>query len=117
MATFTWTVLSVDVSTELLAGHDNIVTVVYWQCVGEQDGYFALLERNSKIPFEPATWVAYADLTESKMLGWVFVQTIPNTNKDAPAITIQTATEAEIQQMLDVQITPTAISPALPWAN
>ena len=104
MATFTWTVLSVDVSTELLAGHDNIVTVVYWQCVGEQDGYFALLERNSKIPFEPATWVAYADLTESKMLEWVF------------ADGVQASTEAEIQQMLDAQITPLVISPALPWA-
>ena len=105
MATFTWTVLSVDVSTEMLFGHDDIVTVVYWQCVGEQDGYFALLERNSKIPFEPATWVAYADLTESKMLGWVFA-----------ADGVQASTEAEIQQMLDAQITPTAISPALPWA-
>ena len=117
MATFTWTVLSVDVSTEMLSGHDDIVTVVYWQCVGEQDGYFARLERNSKITFEPATWVAYADLTESKMLGWVFAQTIPNTNKDAPAITIQTATEAEIQSMIDAQITPPIIKPALPWAN
>lgn len=106
MATFTWTVLSVDVSTELLAGHDDIVTVVYWQCVGEQDGYSARLERNSKIPYDAATWVAYADLTEAQMLAWVFA-----------AEDLQTNTEAEIQQMLDVQITPPVVQPALPWAN
>ena len=104
MAIFTWTVLSVDVSTEVLSGHDDIVTVVYWQCVGEQDGYSARLERNNKIPYDPATWVPYADLTEVKMLGWVFADGVTQTN-----------TEAEIQQMLDVQITPPVISPALPW--
>ena len=105
MATFTWTVLSVDVSTEVLAGHDDIVTVVYWQCVGEQDGYSARLERNSKISYDPATWVPYANLTETKMFEWVFADGVTQTN-----------TEAEIQQMLDVQITPPVISPALPWA-
>jgi hypothetical protein len=105
MATFTWTVLAVDVSTEVLAGHNDIVTVVYWQCVGEQDGYTASLSRNSKIPYDPATWVPYADLTETKMFQWVFADGVTQTN-----------TEAEIQQMLDVQITPPVISPALPWA-
>ena len=106
MATFTWTVLSVDVSTELLAGHDDIVTVVYWQCAGEQDGHTASLSRNSKIPYDPATWVPYADLTEAQMLAWVFA-----------ADGVQTNTEAEIQQMLDVQITPPVVQPPLPWAN
>lgn len=105
MATFTWTVLAVDVSTEVLAGHNDIVTVVYWQCVGEQDGYTASLSRNSKIPYDPATWVAYADLTEAQMLAWVFA-----------ADGVQANTEAEIQQMLNAQITPAVISPTLPWA-
>ena len=106
MATFTWTVLSVDVSTEMLAGHDDIVTVVYWQCVGEQDGYSARLERNTVIPYDPATYVPYADLTEAQMLAWVF-----------SADGVQANTETEIQQMLNAQITPPVISPALPWIS
>ena len=104
MATFTWTVLSVDVSTEVLAGHDDIVTVVYWQCVGEQDGYTASLSRNSKIPYDPATYVPYPDLTEAQVFSWVF------------ADDTQAKTEAEIQQMLNVQITPPVVQPPLPWA-
>ncbi len=106
MATFTWTVLSVDVSTEVLAGHDDIVTVVYWQCAGEQDGYTASLSRNSKIPYDPATYVPYPDLTEPQMLAWVFA-----------ADGVQANTEVEIQQMLNAQITPPVVQPPLPWAN
>jgi hypothetical protein len=105
MTVFIWVVTSVDVSTEVLAGHDDVVTVVYWKCSGEQDGYTAYLERNSVISYDPATYVPYADLTEAQVLGWVFA-----------AGNTQANTEAEIQQMLDAQITPTVVSPELPWA-
>jgi hypothetical protein len=105
MTVFTWLVLSVDVTTEILGDRDDIVTVVYWRCNGEQDGYTAYLERNRKIPYDPATYVPYADLTENQVLDWVFA-----------AGDTQANTEAEIQQMLDVQIMPPVVSPALPWA-
>lgn len=106
MTVFTWLVLSVDVSTEILVGHDDVITVVYWKCSGEQDGYTAYLERNSVIPYDPATYVPYADLTEDQVLGWVLADGDTQAN-----------TEAEIQQMLDAQITPTVVSPALPWIS
>lgn len=106
MATFTWTVLAVDVSTEVLFGYNDIVTVVYWKCAGEQDGYTATLSRNSRITYDPATYVPYPDLTEAQMLAWIFA-----------ADGLQANTEAEIQRMLNAQITPPVIQPALPWAN
>lgn len=106
MVTYTWTVLAVDVATEVLAGHNDVITVVYWQCAGEQDGYTASLRRNSKISYDPATYVPYADLTEGQMLAWVFAED-----------KLQANTETEIQKMLDDQITPSVVQPPLPWAN
>lgn len=106
MTVFTWIILSVDVTTEIFGERDDIVTVVYWRCSGEKDGYTACLERNSKIPYDPATYVPYANLTEAQVLDWVL-----------SAGDTQANTEAEIQKMLDVQIMPPTVSPELPWAN
>jgi hypothetical protein len=104
MTVFTWLVSSLACVPQL-DGQADVVVTVYWRCSGEQDGYTAYLERNSKIPYDPATYVPYADLTEAQVLDWVFADGDTQAN-----------TEAEIQQMLDAQITPPVVSPALPWA-
>lgn len=126
-ATFTWTVLNVDVSAALMGGHDDIVTTVYWSCSGEQtsDGvtYTANLSRSTRIPFRPETWVPYADLTEVLVLSWVFDSRIVDIpSKDgvpATVVLLKDDVESEIQHAIDVQIAaavPQYTSPPLPWA-
>ena len=109
MATvFNWHVLDMGVENRLIDGHDDIVSIVNWECSGvQEDGattYAATLCRNTVIPYVAETWVPYADLTESKVLGWVF-----------DVDTVKADTETEIQNMLDLQKTPPIITPALPW--
>lgn len=109
LATITWRVLDMGVENRLIDGHDDIVSVVYWECLGTQDidgnTYAASLSRNTIIPYIAETWVPYSDLIESKVLGWVF-------DKD----TVKADTEAEIQSMIDAQAVPPIVTPALPWA-
>lgn len=110
MATvFTWRVIDLGVENRVIDGHDDLVSVVYWECSGTQEvnenTYAASLSRNTIIPYVAATWVPYADLTESKVLGWVF-------DKD----TVKADTETEIQSMIDAQAVPPIVTPALPWA-
>ena len=111
MATvFNWHVLDMGVENRMIDGHDDIVSIVNWECSGvQEDGtntYAATLCRNTVIPYVAETWVPYSDLTESKVLGWVF-----------DVDTVKADTETEIQNMLDLQKTPLIITPALPWAN
>ena len=110
-AIFTWSVLELGVENQTVDGHDDLVSVVYWECTGEQtvDGviYTVKLERNSVISYHADhPYVLYADLTEADALEWVFEQD-----------SIKDNTEAEIQAMLDAQITPAILTPALPWAT
>ena len=109
--TFTWSVLELGVENKTVDGHDDMVSVVYWQCLGEQESngvqYTAKLERNSVIPYHSDhPYVLYTNLTEAEALEWVFEQDKVKTN-----------TEAEIQAMIDAQITPAILTPALPWES
>ena len=109
-ATITWHVTELGVENRTVDGHDDMVSVVYWECIGSQEmngnTYVATLCRNTVIPYNPAAhYVLYADLTEAEALEWVFEQG-----------TVQADTETEIQAMIDAQVTPPILIPALPWA-
>ena len=108
--TITWHVTELGVENKIVDGHDDLVSVVYWECTGEQDVdgviYISKLERNTVIPYDSTHhYVAFADLTEAEALEWVWEQG-----------TVKTDTETEIQNMIDAQITPAIVIPALPWA-
>ena len=109
-ATITWHVTELGVENRLVDGHDDMVSIVYWECIGSEEvngtTHVATLCRNTVIPYNPAAhYVLYADLTEEEALEWVFEQD-----------SIKANTEAEIQQMINAQITPPIVTPALPWA-
>ena len=115
MATFNWKVLSVDCYPQK-DNLTNVIYIIYWQCVGEQDGYTAALERNTKVNCDPDNFIPFDQLTEAQVLGWVWDAEAYKV-RNQPAVTVKTATELEIQNMLNVQINPPVISPILPWAN
>ena len=110
-ATITWHVTELGVENKTIDGHTDLVSVVYWQCVGSEDvngtTHVATLCRNTAIPYNSAHhYVNYADLTEAEALEWVWEQN-----------TVKADTEAEIQSMIDTQVTPAILTPALPWES
>jgi len=110
-ATITWHATALGVENKTVDGHDDLVSIVYWECFGTEDvngnTYTASLSRNTTIPYNADHhYVAFADLTEAEALEWVFEQD-----------SIKANTEAEIQAMIDAQVTPPILTPALPWGN
>ena len=119
-ATFTWRVTELGIENKTVDGHTDLVSKVYWRCTGEQEvngvTYNSSLERNTVISYDPNyQYVAYADLTETEALEWV--QTKEAYTKDNQAVSVKTATETELQAMIDAQVTPAILTPALPWAE
>jgi len=115
MATFTWQILNLDCYPQK-DNNTNVVYVVYWRCRGEQDGYNAVLERNTKVEYTDGNFTPFDQLTESQVMDWVWNAEAYKL-KDQPAVSVKDATESEIQKMLDALITPPVVSPPLPWAN
>ena len=118
-ATFTWRVTELGVENKTVDGHTDLVSKIYWRCTGEQEvngvTYIANLERNTVIVYDPDhQYVLYPDLTETEALEWV-INTEAYQDKDKQSVTVKTATETELQAMIDAQITPAIVTPALPW--
>ena len=100
-ATFTWTIANVEYNNDA----DQGVTVAHWRCTGvDGDNTASSYGTTSHSPDPSADgWVAYADLTEATVLGWVHAQVS------------QEDTEAAIQAKLDAMANPTSLS-GMPWA-
>lgn len=115
MATFNWQILQLDCYPQK-DDKTNVVYVVYWRCSGEQEGYNVGLERNTRIEYTPGEFTSFDQLTEDQVMGWVWnAEAYKLANQ--PPVSVKDATESEIQQMIDVQITPPVVSPPLPWSS
>lgn len=100
-ATFTWRVVQLDYSNDA----DKGVKAVHWDCTAvDGDNSVRAYGQTSHDP-DPsgAGYVAYDNLTEATVLGWVYGQV----NKDD--------TEAALQGQLDAIVTPTQLS-GTPWS-
>ena len=100
MATFTWQVANMERNTA-----DDGVVVVHWRCEGVDGDHTASSYGTTSHTPDPsaAGFVAYADLTEETVLGWVH----GSVDKDA--------TEAAIAARIDAIANPTTAS-GTPWA-
>ncbi|WP_347852449.1 hypothetical protein [Planktomarina sp.] len=100
MATFTWQVANMERNTA-----DDGVVVVHWRCEGVDGDHTASSYGTTSHTPDPsaAGFVAYADLTEETVLGWVH----GSVDKDA--------TEAAIAAKIDAIANPTTAS-GTPWA-
>lgn len=100
-ATFTWSIAQIEYNNDA----DQGVTVCHWRCDGvDGDNTASSYGTTSHSPDPSADgWVAYADLTEATVLGWVQAQVS------------QEDTEAAIQAKLDAMANPTSLS-GMPWA-
>ena len=107
MATFTWVISTLE--RDLLPENMNgAVVVAHWRCNAEQvDGdntYNATSYGTCGFTPDPTSpdYIAYADLTEADVIGWV------------QADVDQDAIEAGLQAQIDAAITP-ATATGTPW--
>ena len=100
-ATFTWTIANLEYNNDA----DQGVTIAHWRCVGVDGDHTASSYGTTSHTPDPSSddYVAYADLTEATVLGWVHGQIN------------QADTEAAIQAKLDAMANPTSLS-GMPWA-
>lgn len=113
MTTITWKIEQLTCYPEV----DNYVDVVFsaaWRVNGERtEGdktyYSTVYGTQSLNPYTPKTpFTPYNELTEPQVTGWV-----QSAMGDAQVAAINANIEKQIQD----QITPTTVTPPLPWSN
>ena len=110
MATFTWVISTLE--RDLIGDLAGGVIVAHWRCNAEQtegtgdDAVTYNATSYGTCGFTPdptaSDYIAYADLTEADVIGWVQA----DVDKDA--------IEAGLQANIDAQITPTT-GTGVPW--
>ena len=100
----TWKIESMIVKPQDGSHTDVVVTATY-RCSASDGDKTASNYGSMGFASPGDDFVAYPDLTEADVLGWVWANGV---DKDA--------TEASIQSQINGQINPTVIQPPLPWA-
>ena len=113
--TYDWKITSLRKQDKPSANLEGIIVQTHWECKGtdsaNNSGTFS-----GATPFDPAQvdpehFTAYADLTETQVLGWI--QTVVNDNPGYKA-----HIDEQIQKQIDAIVRPvTEINAdSLPWA-
>jgi hypothetical protein len=104
--TYNWTIGNLEYNN----GSDQGVVIAHWRCTGTEtvgDVVYSASSYSTQ-SFEPDSsadgYVAYADLTEEMVIGWV------------QNAVDQEATEASIASKIESQKNPATLS-GMPWAN
>jgi hypothetical protein len=88
----------------------DIVIICHWRCSGTQtDGektYSASVYSTCSLPAPEGTFVPYDQLTLDQVLGWIWAAGV---NKDA--------TEAAVEQQIQLQINPPVVTLPNPWQS
>jgi hypothetical protein len=106
--TYTWVVEALDCAPSA-EGQTNVVNTIHWRVNGTDGTNNATVYGTQGVTYTAGSpFTAYASLTQTQVIGWL--QTAMGTEK-----------VAELQANLDAQIallvTPTVVTPALPWVT
>ena len=99
---YTWTIGQLEYNND----SDQGVVIAHWRCTGVDGDYNATAYSTQSFTPDPSAdgYVAYADLTEATVIGWV--QNGVN----------QAATEASIAAKIESQKNPATLS-GMPWSG
>ena len=103
MSTITWTITAMDCYPQK-EGNTNVVCTVHWTCAGTDGTCNASIYSTCPVPLPSDTFTPYANLTQSQVLGWIWVNGVD-----------QVAIETEIEHQITSQNNPPIVKPALPW--
>lgn len=104
--TFNWTVTAMDCVPNQ-DGNANVVSNVHWTCSGTNADYSASVTGTCGLGFDGQSFTPYADLTQNQVLSWVWSS--GSVDKDA--------IEDSVEQQIQNQITPSIVTPQLPWSE
>jgi hypothetical protein len=108
MITQTWVVDQMSAYPQS-QGQIDVVFSVAWRLNGTDGTYSASYYGTVNITYVAGSpYTPYADLTEAQVIGWV---------KTAMGATQVTAYELSINNNINSQITPTVVTPPLPWVE
>ena len=99
---YTWTIGNLEYNND----SDQGVVIAHWRCTGVDGDYNATAYSTQSFTPDPSAdgYVAYADLTEAIVIGWV------------QNAVDQAATEASIAAKIESQKTPATLS-GMPWSE
>tara|TARA_S200002703_G_C3615432_1_gene188966 strand:- start:204 stop:515 length:312 start_codon:yes stop_codon:yes gene_type:complete len=97
---YTWTIGNLEYNND----SDKGVVIAHWRCTGVDGEYSASAYSTQSFTPDPSAdgYVAYADLTEATVIGWV------------QNAVDQVATEASIASKIEAQKNPATLS-GTPW--
>lgn len=101
--TITWSINQLDCSTT--DPNPETVITAHWSCSGVNGEYTGYVYGTCSFPQPEGTFIPYADLTQSEVLGWCWANGV---DKDA--------TEANVAAQIEAQVNPPIVTPPLPWA-
>jgi len=105
MTTYTWSIVSMP-SYPQAEGETDVVFQVNWQCQAQDGNYGATSAGSVPVTYEAGTpFTPYDQLTQEQVWGWI------DPSIDRPEI------EANLQNLIDQQKTPSVVTPPLPWAQ
>jgi hypothetical protein len=102
MTTYTWTIANLEYNND----SDKGVVIAHWRVTAQDGDYTASSYGTQSFTPDPSAdgYVAFADLTEATVIGWV------------QNAVDQTATEASIASKIEAQKNPATLS-GTPWAE
>ena len=107
MNTYTWLVDSIDCIPSL-EDKTNVVSVIHWRVNGTDGTHNVTTYGIQSLTYTTnSSFIEYAGLTLETVIGWV--QTAMGADK-------VTATQTQLDKMIDNLINPPIVSPKLPWS-
>jgi hypothetical protein len=89
-------------------GHTDVVVVAHWNVSATDGTYNANVYGTQSFTYDASkTFIPYANLTQSEVVGWV---------QEAMGAEGVASLEANLDQQIENQINPPIVTPPLPWA-
>jgi hypothetical protein len=112
MTTFTWSITSMETSTQTIDGYTDVVLTAQWMCFGTETTGSPAKVYNANangtcsfpIPASGGTFTPYPQLTQTQVLDWCYANGVD-----------QTQIESVVQTTIDNLTNPTQEQMPLPW--
>jgi hypothetical protein len=85
--------------------HNDVVVTATWRCTATSGDYSASNYGSMGFASPSGDFIAYPDLTEADVLGWVWANGVDKAE-----------VEANVARELDMQVNPPTVAKPLPWA-
>lgn len=89
-------------------GNENVVRAVNWRLTGTDGTHGGATQGQQPIPYDPASFTPYTELTLETIMGWV---------RTAMGSAQVAVVEGAVADQIAVQADPPVVTPPLPWAT